>query len=79
MKNWKNIKRIILWVIIFGLLLNIVGDVGYIILFLIVVILFYLVGLNLVVGIIIVYVLVFCGYSVNVVLSIMDLLIVCMI
>ena len=74
-KNRKNTKRIILWVIILGLLSNIVGDAGYIILLPIAATLFYSVGLNPVAGIITAYVSVSCGYSANVVLSTMDPLI----
>ena len=40
-KNRKNTRRIILWVIILGLLSNIVGDAGYIILLPIAATLFY--------------------------------------
>ena len=61
-KNRKNTRRIILWVIILGLLP-------------IAATLFYSVGLNPVAGIITAYVSVSCGYSANVVLSTMDPLI----
>lgn len=61
--------------IILGLLSNIVGDAGYIILLPIAATLFYSVGLNPVAGIITAYVSVSCGYSANVVLSTMDPLI----
>lgn len=74
-KNRRNTKKIILWVIILGLLSNIVGDAGYIILLPIAATLFYSVGLNPVAGIITAYVSVSCGYSANVMLSTMDPLI----
>ena len=64
-KNRKNTRRIILWVIILGLLSNIVGDAGYIILLPIAATLFYSVGLNPVAGIITAYVSVSWGYSAN--------------
>lgn len=71
----NNTKRIILWVIVLGLLSNIIGDAGYIILLPIAATLFHSVGLNPIAGIVTAYVSVSCGYSANVVLSTMDPLI----
>ena len=61
--------RIILLVIVLGLLSNIVGDAGYIILLPIAATLFQSVGLHPIGGIITAYVSVSCGYSANVFLS----------
>lgn len=58
--------RIILLVIVLGLLSNIVGDAGYIILLPIAATLFQSVGLHPIGGIITAYVSVSCGYSANV-------------
>ena len=65
-------EKIILWVIFLGLLSNVVGDAGYIILLPIAATLFHSVGLHPVAGIITAYASVACGYSANVVLSTMD-------
>ena len=65
-------ENIILWVIFLGLLSNVVGDAGYIILLPIAATLFHSVGLHPVAGIITAYASVACGYSANVVLSTMD-------
>jgi aminobenzoyl-glutamate transport protein len=64
--------RIILWVIILGLLSNVVGDAGYIILLPIAATLFQSVGLHPVGGIIVAYVSVSCGYSANIFFSTLD-------
>lgn len=64
--------RIILLVIVLGLLSNIVGDAGYIILLPIAATLFQSVGLHPIGGIITAYVSVSCGYSANVFLSTLD-------
>lgn len=64
--------RIILWVILLGLLSNVVGDAGYIILLPIAATLFHSVGLHPIGGIITAYVSVSCGYSANVLLSTLD-------
>ena len=64
--------KIILWVILLGLLSNVVGDAGYIILLPIAATLFHSVGLHPVAGIITAYASVACGYSANIVLSTMD-------
>lgn len=64
--------RIILWVIILGLLSNVIGDAGYIILLPIAAALFHSVGLNPVGGIITAYASVACGYSANIVISTVD-------
>ncbi|WP_321331268.1 AbgT family transporter [uncultured Bacteroides sp.] len=71
----RNPRRIILWVILLGVLSNIVGDAGYIILLPIAATLFYSVGLHPIGGIITAYVSVACGYSANLVLSTLDPLI----
>lgn len=67
--------RIILWVILLGLLSNVVGDAGYIILLPIAATLFHSVGLHPIGGIITAYVSVSCGYSANIMLSTLDPLI----
>lgn len=64
--------RIVLLVILLGLLSNIVGDAGYIILLPIAATLFQSVGLHPVGGIITAFVSVSCGYSANVFLSTLD-------
>lgn len=68
----RNPWRIVLGVIILGLLSNIVGDAGYIILLPIAATLFQSVGLHPVGGIITAYVSVSCGYSANILLSTLD-------
>ena len=65
-------SQIILWVIFLGLLSNVVGDAGYIILLPIAATLFHSVGLHPIAGIITAYTSVACGYSANIVLSTMD-------
>lgn len=67
--------RIILWVIILGLLSNVVGDAGYIILLPIAATLFHSVGMHPIGGIITAYVSVSCGYSANIMLSTFDAMI----
>lgn len=74
-KNHPNKKRIIVWVILLGILSNVVGDAGYIILLPIAATLFHSVKLNPIAGIITAYVSVSCGYSANIILSTMDPLI----
>lgn len=64
--------RIILLVIISGILSNVVGDAGYIILLPIAATLFQSVGLHPIGGIITAYVSVSCGYSANMFLSTLD-------
>lgn len=71
-RNRQEKRKIILWVILLGLLSNVVGDAGYIILLPIAATLFHSVGLHPVAGIITAYVSVSCGYSANVVLSTLD-------
>ena len=69
----KNLStRVIIWVIILGLLSNVIGDAGYIILLPIAASLFRAAGLHPVAGIITAYVSVACGYSANIVISTMD-------
>lgn len=65
-------RKIIIWVIILGLLSNVIGDGGYIILLPIAAMLFQWVGLHPIAGIVTAYVSVACGYSANIVLSTMD-------
>lgn len=64
--------RIILLVIISGILSNVVGDAGYIILLPIAATLFQSVGLHPIGGIITAYISVSCGYSANMFLSTLD-------
>lgn len=64
--------RIILWVIVSGLLSNVIGDVGYVIMIPIAATLFQSVGLHPIGGIITSYVSTACGYSANIFLSTLD-------
>lgn len=68
----RNPWRMVILVIFLGLLSNVVGDAGYIILLPIAATLFHSVGLHPVAGIITAYVSVSCGYSANVLLSTLD-------
>lgn len=69
----RNLSRyVIIWVIALGLLSNIVGDAGYVILLPIAATMFSSVGLSPIGGIITAYVSVACGYSANIFLSIID-------
>lgn len=68
----RDPRRVILWVIAGGLLSNVAGDAGYIILLPIAATLFQSVGLHPVGGIITAYVSVSCGYSANIFLSTLD-------
>ena len=68
----RNPWHIVLSVIVLGLLSNVVGDAGYIILLPIAATLFHSVGLHPVGGIIAAYVSVSCGYSANILLSTLD-------
>ncbi len=72
LKKHRNPKFIIILVIFLGLLSNVVGDAGYIILLPIAATLFYSVGLHPMAGIIVSYVSVACGYSANFILSAID-------
>lgn len=67
-----NPWRIVFGVIVLGLLSNVVGDAGYIILLPIAATLFHSVGLHPIGGIITAYVSVSCGYSANILLSTLD-------
>lgn len=71
-KNRRNKQKMILGVIAIGILSNIVGDAGYIILLPIAATLFHSVGLHPVGGIITAYVSVACGFSANIMLSTLD-------
>lgn len=71
-RNNNNQKRIIYLVIISGLLSNVIGDVGYVIMIPIAATLFQSVGLHPVGGIITSYVSTACGYSANLFLSTLD-------
>lgn len=68
----KDKKRIIMGVIIVGIISNLVGDGGYILLLPIAAMLFQSVGLHPLAGIVTAYVSVSCGYSANIMLSTMD-------
>lgn len=68
----RNSWRVVLSVIVLGLLSNVVGDAGYIILLPIAATLFHSAGLHPVGGIITAYVSVSCGYSANLLLSTLD-------
>jgi aminobenzoyl-glutamate transport protein len=65
-------KQMIAWVIVLGLISNIVGDAGYVILLPIAATMFRSVGLNPIAGIITSYISVASGYSANLFLSIID-------
>lgn len=71
-KQQRYSWRIVPSVIVLGILSNVVGDVGYIILLPIAATLFHSAGLHPVGGIITAYVSVSCGYSANVILSTLD-------
>ncbi len=75
LRNRQEKRKIILGVILLGLLSNVVGDAGYIILLPIAATLFHSVGLHPVAGIITAYASVSCGYSANVMLTTVDPLI----
>lgn len=72
MKNKQNKRSIICWVIALGILSNVVGDAGYIILLPIAATLFHSAGLHPAGGIITAYVSVACGYSANILLTTLD-------
>lgn len=65
-------RRVVACVVVLGLLSNVVGDAGYIILLPIAATLFQSVGLHPLGGILVAYVSVGCGYSANVLLSTLD-------
>lgn len=75
-RRWSGRNRrpqhIVLCVILTGLLSNVVGDAGYILLLPIAALLFQAVGLSPVGGIVVAYVSVSCGYSANLLLSTLD-------
>ena len=71
-KNRQNKRKMIIWVIFLGIISNVVGDAGYIILLPIAATLFHSVGLHPVGGIITAYVSVACGYSANILFSTLD-------
>ena len=73
-KNKPGKKKIIMLVIALGILSNIVGDAGYVILLPIAATLFHSVRLHPVAGIIVAYVSVACGYSANIMISTIDAL-----
>ncbi len=72
MKGRSRSKRVILWVIVLGILSNVIGDAGYIILIPIAATLFRFARLNPVAGIITAFVSVACGYSANIIISTLD-------
>lgn len=69
-RSQKN--KVIFWVIFLGLISNVVGDAGYVILIPIAAALFSFVGLNPLAGIITAYVAVSGGYSANILLGTID-------
>lgn len=71
-RNGQDAGRIILGVTILGLLSNVVGDAGYIMLLPIAATLFQSAGLHPIGGIVTAYVSVSCGYSANLFLSTLD-------
>ena len=71
-RNGQDAGRMIFGVIILGLLSNVVGDAGYIMLLPIAATLFQSVGLHPIGGIVTAYVSVSCGYSANLFLSALD-------
>lgn len=71
-RNGQDTGRMILGVIILGLLSNVVGDAGYIMLLPIAATLFQSAGLHPIGGIVTAYVSVACGYSANLFLSTLD-------
>jgi len=70
-RKYEN-RRVIALVIILGLLSNLIGDAGYIILLPIAATMFRSVRLNPVAGIVTAYVSVACGYSANLLLTVID-------
>lgn len=71
-KGKRNTSRIILWVIVLGVLSNLVGDAGYVILLPVAATLFHSAGLHPVAGIVTAYVSVACGYSANIFVTTLD-------
>lgn len=71
-KKQTSKRTIILWVIFLGILSNVVGDAGYIILIPIAATLFQSVNLHPIAGMVTAYVSVACGYSANIMLSTLD-------
>ncbi len=72
MGNQRRPRSVVLGIIVTGLLFNVIGDTGYIVLLPIAAILFSAVGLHPMGGIIVGYVSVACGYSANIFISTMD-------
>lgn len=72
LKDRMNKRFVILFIIFLGIISNVVGDAGYIILIPIAAALFQAVGLHPVGGIITAYVSVACGFSANIFLSTLD-------
>jgi len=68
----KREKPVILLVIFLGIISNMIGDAGYIILIPIAATLFHSVGLHPVAGIVVAYVSVACGFSANILISTLD-------
>lgn len=71
-KKPGRVGRIVLLVVFLGILSNIVGDAGYIILLPVAATLFHSAGLHPVAGIIVAFVSVSCGYSANVLIGTID-------
>ncbi len=72
LKNRKAQREVMLSLIFLGVLSNVIGDAGYILLIPLSTALFIAVGLHPVAGIVMTYVSVACGYSANFLLSTMD-------
>ncbi|NLZ74279.1 MAG: AbgT family transporter [Bacteroidales bacterium] len=75
LKNRQPRRGVMLCLILLGILSNVIGDSGYILLIPLSTVLFVAVGLHPIAGIIMTYVSVTCGYSANFMLSTMDPLI----
>lgn len=75
LKNRKAQREVMLSLIFLGVLSNVIGDAGYILLIPLSTALFIAVGLHPIAGILMTYVSVACGYSANFLLSTMDPLI----
>ncbi|MDR0987883.1 MAG: AbgT family transporter [Prevotellaceae bacterium] len=71
-RNKRTPRNVVLFVVILGILSNVLGDAGYVMLLPIAATLFHSVGLHPVAGIITAYVSVACGYSANIVPTTFD-------
>ncbi len=75
LKNRQPRRGVMLCLILLGILSNVIGDSGYILLIPLSAVLFSTVGLHPIIGVLMTYVSVACGYSANFMLSTMDPLI----